>query len=36
MGDRFETLAVEPLSGYEPEIGACLWMLESVRRRRYC
>lgn len=33
MGNRFEILAVEPLSGYEPEIGALLWMLEEGRGR---
>jgi hypothetical protein len=36
MGNRFETLVVEPLSGYEPEIGVMLWMLESGRIWRYC
>jgi hypothetical protein len=33
MGNRFETLVVEPLSDYEPEIGILLWMLESGRKR---
>jgi hypothetical protein len=33
MGNGFETLVFEPLSGYEPEIGALLWMLETGRRR---
>jgi uncharacterized damage-inducible protein DinB len=33
MGHRFEMLVVEPLAGYESEIGVLLWMLESGRRR---
>lgn len=33
MGNRFETLVVEPLSSYEPELGVLLWILESGRSR---
>ena len=28
-----EQLIIEPLAGYEPEIGQALWMLEDTRRR---
>ncbi len=33
MDDRFEKHVIEPLSGYEPEIGVLLWILESGRNR---
>ncbi len=33
MSDKYRTLSVVPLSGYEPEIGRVLWMLEEGRER---
>jgi hypothetical protein len=33
MGNRYDKHVIEPLSGYEPEIGVLLWILESGRRR---